>query len=118
MVDECTCSGYPYYLIQIDRLVAPVIKVLNKKGYQTSSCCAGHPGYKEICCDQFTYISFRETYSLEKQLPDGAVFRKDGNMVCFDVPEEEKTWTVQELKEYQKKCIEKLLTWAEALPSI
>ena len=67
---------------------------------------------------RYAAISFRETYSLEKQLPDGAVFRKDGNMVCFDVPEEGKTWTVQELKEYQKKCIEKLLTWAEALPSI
>ena len=92
--------------------------MLNKKGYQTAFCCAGHPGYKEISCDQFLYISFRQPYSLEKQLPDGAVFRKEGNVVCYDVPEEGKTWSVQELKAYQRKSIEKLLTWAEALPNI
>ena len=117
-VNECTCPGYPYYLIQIDRLMAPVIRELNKKGYQTTSCCAGHPEYKEICGRQLVYISFRQPYLFAASLPENYVYRKEGNSLCFDIPEEGKKWDRQDLKEYQKNCLEKLLAWAEALPII
>lgn len=28
---------------EVDELIAPVISILNKKGYYTSFCCSGHP---------------------------------------------------------------------------
>ena len=28
---------------ECDELIAPVIELLNKKGYKTKFCCAGHP---------------------------------------------------------------------------
>jgi hypothetical protein len=30
-------------LIELDEMIAPVIQVLNKKGYKTYACCSGHP---------------------------------------------------------------------------
>lgn len=112
-VEQCTCHGYPYYLIQIDRLLAPVIRELNMKGYQTSSCCAGHPGYRSVGVDQFVYIAFRKTYAFD--LPVSAKYRKEGNSLCYDIPEEGKDWGTDALRKYQKECIDKLLAWARGL---
>ena len=115
-LNHCTCHSYPYYTIQIDRLLVPVIKELNEKGYYTSQSCAGHPGYLCLVDSQFVYVAFRENYHFAISFPDGSKYRKDSNALCFDVPEEGENWNLETLREYQKASIEKLLRWAKKLP--
>ena len=114
-IEECTCSAYPYYLIQIDRLLAPVIRELNIKGYQTSECCAGHLGYRNVSADQFVYIAFREDYQFAIPFPEGAKYRKEGKSLSYDIPDDGKNWDVEKMREYQGESISKLLEWAKAL---
>lgn len=115
-IKACTCQSYPMYAIQIDRLLVPVIKELNSKGYLTSSCCAGHPGYmKNTTTDQFIYVSFRERYHFPISFPEGSKYRMEGDSLCFDLPEDGKEWDAEILRKYQKECIAKFLIWAQAL---
>lgn len=48
---------------ECDELIAPVIELLNKKGYKTKFCCAGHPypHYEEMYL--FVYEDTQETIS-------------------------------------------------------
>lgn len=43
-VMECECFGghMPCYLVHIDKDLQPAIEILNRKGYTTKHCCAGH----------------------------------------------------------------------------
>lgn len=116
-VEQCTCNHYPGYLIQIDRLLVPVIRELNRKGYQTSYCCAGHPFFRSNnFIDQLIYIAFRRTYDFSIPFPNGSKYRKSGNMICYDIPDEGIEWDADTLRIYQEESIHKLLDWAEALP--
>ena len=113
-LDKCTCSSYPGYLIQVDRLLATCVKELNMKGYFTSSCCAGHPGYRDYST-LFIYMSFRERYQFSVPFPEGSKYSKEGESLIFDLPEGGREWDMEQLRDYQKKCIEKLEIWTKQL---
>lgn len=84
--DQCLePEGY----VEIDEMIAPIIQVLNQKGYTTVFCCAGHPlddwlmrdaqiemGYRETGAPLTTYIMFEEGITLPCLPPD---FEPDTN---------------------------------------
>ena len=111
-VHLCTCKSYPYTLIQIDRLMVPIIKELNLKGYRTTYCCAGHPRYKNLS-ESFSSISFRENYDFYIPFPYGAKYSKSNRSIQFEIP---KYNDLEALENYQRECIDKLMAWAKALP--
>jgi hypothetical protein len=78
---------------ECDDLIAPVISLLNQKGYKTNFCCAGHPypNYEEMYL--FVYEDTKEAISSTHEifeiddefLKSAVVFE----MVCpQDIPEE------------------------------
>jgi len=56
---QCTNCG-EHKIIEIDDLLAPIVKILNQKGYTTLYCCSGH-----LCKDGCnTYITFPSNIEL------------------------------------------------------
>ena len=111
-IDDCRCSNYPYFLVQIDTLIVPVIRTLNIKGYITSACCAGH-----IDQDNCTsiHIAFREEHYFGNSIPEGAVYSREARMVRFDGLDK---LSAEERIIYQAESIEKLNAWADKLPRL
>ena len=56
-VGECPKYGCYGTLVEIDEMIAPMIRELNNKGYITDFCCSGHPG--STSCSSYSYISFK-----------------------------------------------------------
>ena len=59
-------------IVEVDEMIAPIISLLNKKGYKTRYCCSGHC-YE---CDDgefrtFTYILFQDILPKGITLPQG-----------------------------------------------
>lgn len=110
-LEDCRCEHYPYFLVQIDRLILPVIKTLNQKGYITTSCCGGHAN-STYCCS--IYIAFENEHNFEDNLPEGSYYSKSARTLNFKL---QKDVTVDEFLPFQKECLEKLARWAEELPT-
>lgn len=109
-LEDCRCAEYPYYLVQIDRLMVPIIRELNAKGYRTSGCCAGHPTDDEFS-DAGIYIAFAEEYDFDEPFPDGGKYSKSRHTLYY-------TPTVEgsdNLVTYQQSVLDELLDWAESL---
>jgi hypothetical protein len=73
-------------LFEVDELIAPVISMLNKKGYITTFCCSGHcdnlPIEKGFALrNDNCYIAFKdmEMYKKIKNLPDRFYWDIDEN---------------------------------------
>lgn len=65
-VEDCTCERYPMKLVQIDRKIWPIIKILNEKWYVTEDCCEGHiDGNAQI------HILFARRYRFGVPFPKG-----------------------------------------------
>lgn len=112
-VEYCKCESYPYYLIQIDRLILPVIRELNENGYKTTGCCAGHLDMEDEFKSTGVYICFDKDYDFSEPIPDGAVYSKIKHSVSL-IPKEEE---YSDLEDFQRKAIWKLSDWAEMLLS-
>lgn len=95
-VEECCCSSYPYFLIQIDAGMTDIVKMLNLKGYKTTSTCEGH---FESAIKQLQ-INFKEKYNIK--LPNE--FYNDGWGIRYNY-----TSTTKEVFEKEKNKILKLL---------
>lgn len=61
-------------LTEIDEMIAPVISILNKKGYRTRFCCSGHC-HSGHCFDgsitDYTYILFENILPDNIDIPHG-----------------------------------------------
>lgn len=110
-VKDCRCRHYPYYLIQIDRLILPIIRELNTKGYKTTGCCAGHLDMKDEFKAAGIYICFDKDYDFDTPIPDGAAYDKLKHSVNI-IPKE---IDYDSLDEFQIQAIWKLSDWAEML---
>ena len=88
----------------VDDMIAPSIQLLNRKGYTTEWCCAGHPfigcinvhpqSGVEYKCEKFfarqMYVSFAEGVSSLPPVPDGFYTTTFGDMLAvrYDYPTE------------------------------
>ena len=76
-IHECTCDLYPpSELIMIDINIQDIIRILNKKGYQTRACCESHFGYSYSI-----YIAFTYDYSFEP--PEGFNYAKSRSAISY-----------------------------------
>lgn len=108
-LEHCRCEHYPYYLVQIDKQMLPVIRELNSNGYVTTNCCAGHPDtdtHMEI------YIAFDKEYHFDMPFPDGGRYSKLNHIIRYAPPED---MPREEYAAYQERVMEELLDWAEML---
>ena len=108
-IEDCECRLYPCYLVQIDRLILPIIKELNSKGYTTTGCCAGHPidGIKFINI----YICFDKEYEFDEPFPEGAKYSKLGHSLSFT----SEVAGYQDALSFQQAALDKLSDWSEML---
>ena len=103
-LEDCTCSRFPESLIQIDRNIWPIIKVLNNKWYFTEHCCEGHIGANESM-----FISFRKNYKTKLPLPKG--FIGDGGYLKAVISGSSE----QAKKRNKRKLLNALYAWANLL---
>lgn len=107
-LEECACRLYPYYLIQVDRMILPIVRILNMKGYQTVSCCAGH-----LTSKGNIHVQFAEAFDFPVQIPSGSTYWKVKRAVDFGLLHDPSD---ESYLEHQKAALERLREWAEALP--
>lgn len=108
-VDDCRCRCYPFYLVQIDKLMLPIIRELNEKGYETAGCCAGHIEEEEFKTTGI-YIAFKEEYDFDEAFPAGGRYSKLKHIISY-VPAED----CNDLERFQRYVLDDLLEWAELL---
>lgn len=108
-LEHCRCEHYPNYLVQIDKLMLPVIRELNINGYVTTNCCAGHPATDKR---MDIYIAFDREYHFDMPFPDGGRYSKLSHILRYEPPED---MPREEYAAYQERVMEELLDWAEML---
>ncbi len=108
-IDDCRCRLYPYFLVQIDKLVLPIVRELNIQGYKTTGCCAGHPERDNAL--RIT-ISFDKDYNFDNSFPEGFRYSKLKHSLFFDAPD---GLSVEQLLDLQEEVIDQLADWAEML---
>lgn len=109
LVEDCRCACYPYYLVQIDKLMVPIIRELNSKGYKTTGCCAGHPGDDEFLVSG-VYIAFADNYDFDEPFPAGGKYSLSGHTIQYQPPED-----CKDLVGFQERILDQLQDWAELL---
>lgn len=105
-IDKCVCHSYPYFLIQIDNNILPIIKILNMKKYYTSSSCEGHidQEYTNV------YIVFRDYYSFPISFPKGGHFSSNA-VLTYEIYGK----TNEERNKSKNKILKELYQWAKSL---
>lgn len=114
----------------IDELIAPVIQVLNQKGYTTKFCCSGHPledwlmrtskteeGYEKSMAPIRSHILFEDGITLPSLPPDFVVHHRTFHSKLII----EKNYTVPDDRYYEilqtiLDTMKKLYQWALDLP--
>lgn len=111
-LDDCRCEHYPYFLVQVDKSILPIIKTLNQKGYITSSCCGGH--IKADYCTSI-YVAFDIDHEFAIEIPQSFRYSRSARTLTayFDQNIDQDEFLV-----FQKNCLEELSQWAERLPSL
>lgn len=105
--EHCTCEHMPSYLMQIDRNIQEHIRVLQQKGYRTTSCCESHTPHGNM------YINFAFDYGFGDTipLPDGFEMRKR----CVSYMYKRGT-SDDEYKTQKARHLKALLDWCKSLP--
>ena len=109
-LDDCRCKSYPYNLIQIDKLILPIIRELNSKGYITKWSCAGHPNRDKLFS---IYIVFKENYEFDEPFPAGGKYSKSNCSITYFAPDD-----CDDLLAFQTKILSELEFWAEMLDDL
>ena len=119
---------------EVDELIAVQIQILNRKGYKTACCCAGHPfdaavfwpvasetGKEQwVVCDYIqrgceSYVTFAEKYEFDT-LPKGFTSYITGAGVTRIVREHPKDGDDWETVHSIMDAMEQLYLWASDLP--
>lgn len=111
-IEDCRCEMYPYFLMQIDRMILPIVRILNEKGYKTTGCCAGHPDQEEFLSTGI-YISFDKDYDMDEPIPEGMHYFKGKHMIRSIPPED-----CQDLHAFRQDILRRLTEWAELLSDL
>lgn len=109
-VEDCRCESYPYYLVQIDKLMVPIIRELNSKGYKTAGCCAGHPEDDAFKVSGI-YIAFAEEYDFDEPFPEGGKYSISRHTIQY-TPNED---NYDDLVGFQMDVLQRLEDWSEML---
>ena len=101
-------------LVEIDELIAPIISILNKKGYKTEYCCSGH------FRNSRTYIVFSEQYGniIMSDYPDNFDLSdgyEDSHMCLGSEPYKSEEFTKDRLTDIINNIIS-LWHWTDELP--
>ena len=110
-LEECRCKTYPYYLMQIDREMLPIVQELNWNGYKTKFCCAGHLDNPEEFKSSGMYVTFDKDYDFHQPVPEGFYYSKQSHGLYWKPREEE----YDNLEQAQLNAIWALSDWAEML---
>lgn len=108
------CSGE---VVELDEMITPTIILLNKKGYHTSYCCAGH--IDKDC----GYISFTEYDGMEYEeylpdhYPEGTFTYQPEQKSIFRWKFESEDFTGERLMEIGE-VHKRIYDWAAELESI
>jgi len=108
-VNDCQCASYPYYLVQIDKMMVPIIRELNSKGYETKGCCAGHIENNAFS-QPYIYIAFAENYNFDEPFPDGGEYSLSSHTLRYQLPEK-----CEDPAAFQRDILYRLEDWAEML---
>jgi len=102
-------------VVEIDELMFPIIKILNKKGYYTRYCCSGHIYHISTT----TYIKFQEGVKLPN-LPNDFKADKDNFRDGLTIRKDYIQYQEDEVKLYEEilKSSLVLMAWANKLPSM
>lgn len=100
-IDKCRCGSYPYFLIQVDRNILPIVRNLNLKGYQTCGSCESHPEEGRSSMQLY----FKKHYRFSEPIPGNGHYGANGN------------WTrpIKSIEE-KEQLLKELLEWSERLP--
>lgn len=108
---DCKCQDYPWYLIQVDKAIADIIRTLNLKGYTTSACCAGHA---EDSSSISLYVAFENEHYFSS-IPEGFEYSKLGRSLSIDMPRKQ---SKEEYLDKQEMALKKLQVWSDELPDL
>lgn len=105
---KSSCYGY---LVEIDELLIPTIKLLNDKGYTTNYCCSGHYSDNNTRC----YILFAEGIDIPN-IPKRFKKVKFGDCISLESLYSSKR---QSYRDFYEICdnAKTLLKWAISLPN-
>lgn len=135
-VGDCQCERAAYF--DVDDQIAELISILNKKGYYTQFCCAGHPVKEDLAegLPPDLYIKFTDkgwlnlfsTPDFMKKETRAKVIRlkivlKDFLRYIPNVPKKYQTLQslvndtlVDDIENYLEEHRQRLLDWAKGLP--
>lgn len=104
---KTSCVGI---LVEVDELLIPTIKILNKKGYSTKFCCSGHYDSQH----PNGYIAFEDWVELPS-IPNGFKFDEDYDCIVI---RSTLSYTTPTLEDFKAICdnAKTLLDWAMSLP--
>lgn len=105
------CDHYVPCSFEVDDEIAGAISTLNKKGFHTAFCCAGHAS--EECFSSCAYIQFEFGGITPEILPEGWIWEEDGQMEYVYSSD-----TKEGLAEEIKRVMRELLIWAQQLPEV
>ena len=109
-LNKCSCDLFPpYHLIFVDQNIQEHIRILNKKGYRTTSCCEGH---REVCIN--TYVAFADNYFKDVDLPEGFRYNKGKRIITYTYSTK---LTKEKMEELKTEKLRVLLEWCNGLPS-
>lgn len=109
-IENCTCEGerLPDYLMQIDSEIQEHVRILNKKGYRTSSSCESHNQNGNIgLCFVFKH-GFGDVLPLPK---DFKATKHNAVIYLYD-----RNITDEEFEKQKKLHLDYLLEWCKDLP--
>ena len=95
-------------MVNIDRNLQDVIRVLNEKGYVTRFCCESHSDNDSI------YIMFAKDYGFDT-MPDGFAYNEKDNVIRHEY---DRGIDYDKFVEDKQRHLEALLAWCNGLVSI